>query len=136
MAPEVKMVIHSQEELLVARSMIEELASSMGFGRTSVLELILALIEVGGNLVRYAKTGRIVFESVTSTEGRRGIEIWVLDEGPGIANVDAALLDGYSTAGSRGLGLGAAQRLTDEFRIESEPGKGTRVRLLKWKPTV
>jgi serine/threonine-protein kinase RsbT len=56
-----------------------------------------------------------------------------VDQGPGIANLDQAMQNGYSSSGSLGLGLPGAKRMMDEFEIASEPGKGTTVRMKKWK---
>jgi len=66
--------------------------------------------------------------------GRKvGVELELVDQGPGIANLERALAGGFSTSKSLGLGLSGTKRLVDEFHIESEPGRGTKVVIRKWK---
>ena len=68
-----------------------------------------------------------------SPEGRTGVRLTFTDRGPGIADVQLALTDGYTTGSGLGLGLSGTRRLVNEFEIESSPGEGTRVRIIKWK---
>jgi serine/threonine-protein kinase RsbT len=68
-----------------------------------------------------------------SHDGRTGLELVFEDEGPGIADIERALRDGFSTANSMGVGLGGARRLANEFHIESAPGAGTKVTVVQWK---
>lgn len=100
----------------------------LAFEERSARALSLAVREVASNAVRHARGGRAC---VRRCEDRPGLEVEVRDDGPGIADVNAAMRDGYSTRGSLGLGLGAARRLTDVFAIASSP-RGTEVRLVKW----
>ena len=67
--------------------------------------------------------------------GRRGIRVVASDQGPGIADVERAMQDGYTTGGGLGLGLPGARRLVDDFVLDSEPGRGTTVTLVKWSRT-
>jgi serine/threonine-protein kinase RsbT len=68
-----------------------------------------------------------------ANEGRRGVRLTCQDEGPGIADLELALRDGYTSRGGLGLGLGGARRLANEFSIESRPGEGTRVTITRWR---
>jgi serine/threonine-protein kinase RsbT len=73
-------------------------------------------------------------EIQTLAEGaRRGLRLTFIDQGPGIADVELALKDGFTTGGGLGLGLGGAKRLCNEFSIDSRPGSGTRVTIARWK---
>ena len=65
--------------------------------------------------------------------GRKGVRIAFEDQGPGIADLQLALTDGYSTGNGLGLGLSGAKRLCNEFELVSEPGKGTSVTITRWK---
>ncbi len=65
---------------------------------------------------------------------RRGVALAFADQGPGIAELELALRDGYTSGGGMGLGLSGAKRLSDEFDIVSAPGQGTTVTIVKWKP--
>lgn len=80
----------------------------------------------------YAKRGDIVLESANNGT-RHGVVVVARDEGPGIADVPRAVAGGYSTSGGLGLGLSCVRRLMDDFEITSEPGKGTRVTVTRWK---
>ena len=108
------------------------LAEELGFGPTAAVQVATAVSEVAMNIVRHADgTGTVTVRAVEG-EGGAGVVVEARDEGPGIADLDAALGDGFSTGGSLGLGLPGARRLVDEFRVESAPGSATVVRLVKW----
>jgi serine/threonine-protein kinase RsbT len=84
------------------------------------------------NTLDYGGGGVATVETVRNGS-RAGLRITFEDEGPGIADITQALTDGFTTGGGMGLGLGGAKRLSNEFAIESEPGRGTRVTILRWK---
>jgi serine/threonine-protein kinase RsbT len=94
-----------------------------------------AVSELARNVVRYATDGRgeAIVREVTDQTGGAGLEIVVRDEGPGIANVDQALRDGFTTGSGLGMGLPGARRLMDDFAIDSAPGHGTTVTIRKWR---
>ncbi|PYV19023.1 MAG: ATP-binding protein [Acidobacteria bacterium] len=108
------------------------LAAQMGFGPSVSTVVSMAISELARNIVSYAKRGEIVLKP-TNSNGRVSIEIVAHDEGPGIANVTQAMQDGFSTSGGLGLGLPGVKRLMDEFEIVSEVGRGTTVKVRKWK---
>jgi serine/threonine-protein kinase RsbT len=83
------------------------------------------------NVLKYADSGRFTMRRIESSRGR-GVEIEVSDHGPGIADVDAAMQDHFSSSGTLGLGLPGVRRMMDEFAVESRPGEGTRVTACKW----
>jgi anti-sigma regulatory factor (Ser/Thr protein kinase) len=87
--------------------------------------------EVARNIVRFASSGEVVIEILE--EPRPGIRIVARDVGPGIADVDRALQDGFSTYNGLGLGLPGTRRLMDEFGVVSETGHGTTVTMTKWR---
>jgi anti-sigma regulatory factor (Ser/Thr protein kinase) len=109
-----------------ARYAAQEHAERAGFDEQDVHRAGLVATELATNLVKHANGGgELLFHVVTA--GAAGeIEIVALDKGPGLADISAALRDGYSTAGSPGTGLGAARRLSDEFEVQSS-GKGTAI---------
>jgi len=122
--------IASTEGIVAVRQKVRELASKMGFGTVDQTRIATAVSELARNLHQFAGKGRV---TISSLEGdRKGIQIVCEDDGPGIADVELAMTDGYSTVKSLGLGLPGAKRLMDEFQIESEPGKGTKVTITKW----
>lgn len=118
-------------DVVVARQAGRELAQRLGMSASLQTMVATAISEVARNMVVYAGCGEIVL-SVVSDDGRRGIEITARDDGPGIADVDLAMRDGYSTGNSLGLGLPGARRLMDDFLVESVPQGGTTITMRKW----
>lgn len=84
------------------------------------------------NALDYGGGGSVLAELV-ELAGRRGLRLTFEDKGPGIADIEAALKDGYTTGKGMGLGLGGAKRLSNEFSIHSKPGEGTKVVIARWK---
>jgi len=128
---EVNIPIERELDVVTARHKGRELAAAVGFSTTDQTLLATAISEVARNIVSYAGRGSISLFEVHES-GRRGITIIAQDEGPGIANPDLAMRDGYSTGNSLGLGLPGARRLVDEFELDTQVGAGTRVTLKKW----
>jgi serine/threonine-protein kinase RsbT len=122
--------IACETDIVIARQQGRELAASLGFSTTDLALISTAISELARNIVQYARRGEIVVK--TLQERRRGILVIARDDGPGIANLDQAMQDGFSTGGGLGLGLPGAKRLMDEFDIVSEPGKGTTITMKKW----
>jgi len=118
-------------DIIVARTNGRELASQIGFSRTDLALIAAATSEIARNIYIYAGRGVMSFCGVRDS-GRRGIVIIGRDCGPGIADIDKAMQDGFSTGQSLGLGLPGARRIMDEFEIVSELGKGTTVTMKKW----
>jgi serine/threonine-protein kinase RsbT len=107
------------------------MAISLGFSSGDATLIATAISELSRNVVQYARSGEVTLEAVVNG-ARRGIRIRVEDRGPGIADVDRALEDGYSTSGQLGLGLPGVKRLMDDIEIDSQPGRGTTVCVTKW----
>ena len=100
-------------------------------GLVNQTKLITAASELVRNMLNYANGGKILIEIVS--RGRdNGIRLTFADKGPGIKDISLAMKDGYSTGKSLGLGLPGAKRLSNEFNIQSESGKGTTVTIIKW----
>jgi serine/threonine-protein kinase RsbT len=108
------------------------MGGELGFTSTDLTLLATAISEVARNITAYAGEGEVKLSVIRGTNGRQGIEVVASDEGPGIANVELALQDGYTTGGGLGLGLPGARRLVDEFELQTTLGEGTTVRLVKW----
>ena len=108
------------------------LARRAGFNQSDVARLEIVISELARNMLLYAGGG-LVRLGVLHRPGKVGVEIQAIDQGPGIADIELALTDGYSTSGGLGGGLPGAKRLMDEFEIKSAPGQGTTVRAVKWR---
>lgn len=130
-APE-RIAIESDADVVTARQRARALAVGLEMPSTDQTLLATAISEVARNITAYAVRGEVSLELVRDGTGRRGIRVVARDEGPGIADVERALTDGYTTGGGLGLGLPGARRLVDEFEIETAPGEGTTVTLVKW----
>jgi len=123
--------VAAEAHVYVAAHQVKALARQMGFNEADQTRLETVTSELARNIVLYAGEGAIKVQVVTKAK-RRGLKIQALDHGPGIADIEQALKDGYTTSGGLGSGLGGAKRMMDEFHIESAPGRGTRVTAVKW----
>jgi serine/threonine-protein kinase RsbT len=128
---ELRVPIESEADIVIARQEGRQLASVGGFSSTEQTLIATAISEVARNIVEYARRGEILLRFLDQ-HGRRGVMVVALDDGPGIAYVELAMRDGYSTMRSLGMGLPGARRLMDEFNLESAPGQGTRITMTKW----
>ncbi|MCW2696575.1 MAG: rsbT [Modestobacter sp.] len=128
---EVCIPIRSDGDIVAARQAARELASRLGFSRTDLTLIATAVSEVARNIVRFAGSGEVVVSLLERP--RRGVHVVARDTGPGIADVEQAMVDGYSTYSGLGLGLPGARRLMDEFAVASEIGRGTTVTMTKWR---
>jgi serine/threonine-protein kinase RsbT len=124
--------ITSDGDIIVARQKGRSLAAELGFSATDVVRIATAISELARNVLSYARCGEIRLQALNS-RSRHGIVIVASDHGPGIADVEQALQDAYSTSGGLGLGLPGVRRLMDEFTIESAVGRGTTVSATKWR---
>jgi len=127
-----RLELHAPEDVVIARQTVRRGAVALGFNLVDQTKIVTASSELARNTVIYGGGGAMVME-VVKNGYRAGLRLTFEDQGPGIANIDLALKDGYTTGGGLGLGLGGAKRLSDEFNISSEPGQGTRVTILRWK---
>jgi serine/threonine-protein kinase RsbT len=124
--------IRTEHDAAEATRAARELAVACGLGTTEAVALATAVSEVAINQVQHAGGGEVTLDAITA-EPRPGVQVEALDHGAGMADVDLALQDGWSGAGGLGLGLPGARRLMDEFELDSAPGRGTRIRMAKWR---
>ncbi len=109
---------------MTARQRARELAAELELSSTDQTLLATAISEVARNITHYATRGEVLLRVIRDGDGRAGIQVVASDDGPGIADVERALQDGYTTGGGLGLGLPGARRLVDEFEIRSTPKVG------------
>lgn len=131
MPGEVEIAIEREADIVTARQKGRELAGSLGFGATDQTIIALAISEIARNIVSYAQRGAMAL-AIAEDGPRRGILVVARDDGPGIADLELAMRDGYSTGRSLGVGLPGAKRVMDDFEIVSAVGKGTTVTMRKW----
>lgn len=119
-------------DIVSARVEGRNLAKELGFGTIDQARIATAISELARNIVLYAPEGKVTVRPVVSDNGERGIEVICEDNGPGIANVELVMQDGYSTSSGLGMGLPGTKRLMDEFDIETKLNVGTKVTVRKW----
>jgi serine/threonine-protein kinase RsbT len=124
--------IKADVDVVFARQKVRGLVSDLRFSGSELTLIATAISEVARNIVSYAGSGEIVLRVVQRGQ-RRGLLVIARDRGPGIADIERAMEDGYSTSRGLGLGLPGSKRLMDEFQLVSEVGKGTEITMTKWE---
>jgi len=128
----VSIPIQREQDAFAAKTALRNLARIIGFSERESEELLLVVSELASNLIKHAHGGQLAFKVLEDAENRKGIEIESTDDGPGMADPELALTDGYSTAGSLGYGLGTVNRLADEMEVASKSGVGSRIICRRW----
>ena len=113
--------VRQTSDIVLARSSARALAARLGFGKADQTRLATAVSELTRNVIMYAGSGECYISDTSDAEFNR-IEITVADRGPGIADIELAMQDGFSTGGSMGAGLAGTRRLVENFSLESAPG--------------
>ena len=124
--------IRTGDDVVRVRQQVRVLAAKSGLSLVDQTKVVTAASELARNALVHGGGGLARVDVVTSALGRNGIRIGFTDEGPGIADVDLALTDGWTSGDGLGLGLSGARRLVDEFELTSKPGGGTSVAVVKW----
>jgi serine/threonine-protein kinase RsbT len=124
--------IQSGDDVVRVRQQVRTVAANNGLSLVDQTKLVTAASELARNTLVHGGGGVARVEVVKSLNGRSGVKLHFSDEGPGIADLDLALTDGWTTGGGLGLGLSGARRLVDEFELNSKPGAGTSVVVVKW----
>lgn len=132
MADEARVPVRIEADILVARRVARSLAVELGFGPLELTMIATAISEIARNMIVYGGGGEMTFAAL-SNGSRPGLQVTASDQGPGIADVERAMADGFSTGRGLGLGLPGARRLMDEFQVASALGEGTKVTMTKWK---
>jgi serine/threonine-protein kinase RsbT len=127
-----EMPIRSGDDVVRVRQQARVVAGNCGLSLVEQTKLVTAASELARNTLVHGGGGTARIEVVKSDSGRSGVKIGFADNGPGIADMELALTDGWSSGNGLGLGLSGARRLVDEFEVSSEPGAGTTVVVVKW----
>lgn len=129
---EARVELGSEPDIVRARQLVRKLAQDSRFSLVDQTKLVTAASELARNTVKHGGGGYMDME-LLADGGRQGIRLHFVDEGPGIADLDQAMTDGWTSGGGLGLGLSGSRRLSNEFDIQSAPGAGTRVSITRWK---
>lgn len=124
--------IRDGDDVVRVRREVRAAAVQAGLSLVDQTKIVTAASELARNALDYGGGGEASIELIQAP-GRRGVRVVFEDNGPGIADVEAALRDGFTTGGGLGLGLGGARRLCNEFAIATAPGQGTRVTIARWR---
>ncbi len=125
--------IESSSDVVKVRQLVREWARAMGFSLVEQTKIITAASELARNALDHGGGGMVRLEALNNAS-RKGLRLTFSDGGSGIEDIEQALKDGYTTGSGMGLGLGGAKRLVNDFAIDSAPGRGTRVTIVRWRP--
>jgi len=124
--------LRQETDIVLIRQQVRKVAEALRLGLISQTKIVTAASEIARNGLVYGLGGECLIEE-TVRAGKPAIRLVIRDNGPGIADLDRAMVDGYTSGKGLGLGLSGSRRLVDDFRIESVPGQGTTVELWKWR---
>jgi len=123
--------VQSEPDVVAVRRRVRDASAKLGFSLVDQTKVVTAASELARNTIIYGGGGTMQLDLLNGP--RNGLRLIFEDKGPGIANIELALRDGFTTGGGLGLGLGGAKRLVSDFEISSRPGEGTRVSITRWK---
>jgi serine/threonine-protein kinase RsbT len=126
------LVISSSEDIVRVRQAVRARVVELGFNLIGQTKLVTAASELARNTLEFGGGGTVRLE-IISNSTRTGVRLTFEDHGPGIPDIELSLKDGYTSGNGLGLGLGGARRLVNEFQIDSQVGRGTRVSIISWK---
>jgi serine/threonine-protein kinase RsbT len=130
--PTKSLPIRTSEDVVRVRAAVRDASVASGFSLVEQTKFVTAASELARNTIDHGKGGEVEIEVVDSGV-RKGVRLTFSDKGPGIPDIAQAMKDGFTSGGGLGLGLGGARRLSGEFSIHSEVGRGTRVTIARWK---
>jgi serine/threonine-protein kinase RsbT len=124
--------LQQPEDVVTARQSVRAWALELGFSLIDQTKVVTAASELARNTIIHGGGGQVLLE-IIQEGNRRGLRLTFADSGPGIPDIERAMQDGFTTGVGLGLGLGGAKRLSSEFSIQSQPGVGTRITIVRWK---
>ncbi|HEX6943871.1 MAG TPA: anti-sigma regulatory factor [Gemmatimonadaceae bacterium] len=131
---ELTLPLQGDQDIAGSRQLVRRLSLELGFSLVDQTKMVTATSELARNTVKYGGGGEMRVEQIVRPN-QVGLKVTFVDQGPGIADIEQAMVDGWTTGSGLGLGLSGAKRLVNEFEIESRPGEGTRVTITRWRAT-
>ncbi|ANI54985.1 UNVERIFIED_ORG: serine/threonine-protein kinase RsbT [Pseudomonas fluorescens] len=123
--------INIEQDVVLARQQARKLATECGMRLIDLTKLVTAVSELARNTMVYGGGGDMDWQ-ILDDNHKVGLRLTFRDEGPGIPDIKLAMTDGWTSGSGLGLGLTGAKRLVDEFELDTEPGKGTRITITRW----
>ncbi len=127
-----KMPVRSEQDIVMVRKVVRKLSQESSFSLVDQTKMVTAASELARNTLIHGGGGVLLWEQLIDG-ARKGVRLAFEDQGPGIPNLELAMMDGWTSGNGLGMGLSGTKRLVNDFSIESEPGKGTRVTIVRWK---
>jgi serine/threonine-protein kinase RsbT len=124
--------IQNSSDVVLARQKVRQWAQELRFTLVDQTKLVTAASELARNTLDHGKGGHMTIDIVENLT-KTGLKLVFEDQGPGIPDIGVALRDGFTTGSGMGLGLGGSKRLVNDFEIQSQPGQGTRITVVRWK---
>ena len=124
--------LETEQDIVVCRQTVRKLAQELSFSLVDQTKMVTAASELARNTLIYGGGGTMQWETLLDGV-RKGLRLCFVDQGPGIANLELAMMDGWTSGTGLGMGLSGTKRLVNEFDIQSQPGQGTRVTITRWK---
>jgi serine/threonine-protein kinase RsbT len=124
--------VQTEQDIVMVRQVVRKLSQELAFSLVDQTKMVTAASELARNTVIYGGGGELHWELLVDG-ARKGLRLTFEDRGPGIANLELAMMDGWTTGTGLGMGLSGTKRLVNDFSIESELGKGTKVVIARWK---
>lgn len=124
--------LNLEQDVVLARQFVRKLTQEAAFNLVDQTKLVTAASELGRNAIKYGGGGHMRWE-LLQDGGRTGVRLAFIDSGPGIANLEQAMTDGYTSGGGLGMGLSGAKRLVNDFHIATAVGAGTTVTITRWR---
>ena len=127
---EMRIRVEQEADVVLARSAGRDFCEALGFSAVAQNKIATAISELARNMVQYAGRGEITLHCLA--DGKKGVEIRALDEGPGIPHLETVMSGNYRSKTGMGMGLLGTKRLMDDFKIDTKPGQGTAITLRKY----
>ncbi len=127
-----KMPVRTEQDIVMVRKVVRKLSQESSFSLVDQTKMVTAASELARNTLIHGGGGDMQWEQLIDG-ARKGVRLAFEDQGPGIPNLELAMMDGWTSGNGLGMGLSGAKRLVNDFSLESEPGKGTRVTIARWK---
>lgn len=124
--------VRTEQDIVIVRQLVRKLTQELSFSLVDQTKFVTAASEIARNTLIYGGGGDMLWQ-VLLEDSRKGIRLTFEDKGPGIPNLELAMMDGWTSGKGLGMGLSGTKRLVNQFELESQPGQGTRVTITRWK---